>query len=326
MIDAIQLDYSMYIEIAGRFIQIGLYVLFVTGCFLLWRFTCRMSWGHDVIGRIVFIILVLNGLLLWKQPHRFTLFLVMLLGPLTFWLFFNVFYFSKYPIPAEVIKELKNPKMPGSSVFIPKLALAKYLLRDSPELYRPWWFSQIFRNVALGAGGLFLLLFGFSESIEGYTWGLQLAAKVRQETTAKTDSTVKTAVKAAVDSTKKTFYAVADTIKQGQEQLSQKVDSTRRESEKRADEVKRGLKRTNARFSRPMPLIFNKPEPVGLPQPVFPLKTDRVNRAWYIPDQGRADPGYPSPIWTRYNSQDYKEPNPLPENPDSLIIAKHFMP
>lgn len=311
---ALHLDYSMYIEIAGRFIQIGIFLLFVTGCFFLWRFTCRMSAGHDVIGRIVFIILLLDVLLLWKQPNRLTLFILMVLGPLTVWLFYNVYYFSKYPIPAEVIKELKNPKVPGSLVFIPKTALVKYLLQDSPELHRPWWFSQTFRNVGIAAGGVFLLLFGFSKSIEGYTWGLQMVAKVREESSVKTDSTVKNAVKAAVDSTKKTFYAVADTLKAGQEELSQKVDSNRRESQQRTNEVKRGLKRTNARFSRPTPFIFNQPEPVGFPKSNFPLPSyERVNK-----------PVLNSIILL--NSVNEQSNEAQPDSTDGLIIAKHFMP
>lgn len=276
---------------AGQWIQLIAFGLFIFIKLARWTQSNEISRGHKILGQLSILILMAGAVLMAFGPSRLTMFRIIVYSTLAIEEAYDYWYFQRYPIPDEHKRTYDVP-MPKGIVFVPWQAMIKYLIEPpEPELF---WTRHRFRTVILIFMFLFSFAYGFSRWVEQYAKGQQELAAAKLRSSTERDSTVKAAVSAAVDSTKKTLFLVADTIKQGQTHLSGELHASNVDRKKGEAQVKFDLKKTNARLSRPS-FIINAPQPrqeiptnlqlstdqVKLPAEEQPKKKKRVRRVKY---------------------------------------------
>jgi hypothetical protein len=250
---------------------------FFAGCYLLWRQTYRISWGHQWFGALAILALVIANVLytLTSYGSHFRPFINF---AMTAWVFYNVWFFRKNP---RVLAHLTEPCHDELPDYEPKTRLARLFMR--PVLERSFWFSSTAKWLWLAFFLLLISAYFISKLANLAVWSDQrlveaqkqfqvqakrMEAKLRRELTWELTHTVAVAV---------------DSLQKGQAEASTKAETAYRrvtglerqvkENSEGLNTVKTKARRADAKADRALNNVTVPPGALYrlLPKSQFPL-------------------------------------------------------
>lgn len=257
-------NYQDFLQEIGRWLQLGLFSAFVVGCYVLWMQTYCISKGHYWIGQLAMLILIIAALLMAFGPERTMLFWIMVFSSLCLWIFYNGWYFYRYPIPKEYLQA--SGRKTTQQPFVPKYALARAL--SAAMTTKPFWFRSWFRYTCIVVMLALAGAYGFSRWVNAYTVGQRKLVEQQKHSEQQTKQAVSTAIQSATTAVQ---HAV-DTLAQNQQEVLEKTDAILNQPKTKAVPVRQKRKQPVSSGSISLP-----PQPIQ-PKPVTPVKP---HRSWW---------------------------------------------
>lgn len=253
-------------------LTVFLSLVFLYAYLVRWIQTMGYSKGHRILG-LLGVASVAVCVIVYASPARPYVFIFTPIGGLGLasWLLYNNWFFSKYPILVDGLRD-------GSTAprFVDHFKLLTYLSQpENPEVTVSF-FAKHFRLIALIVALPFAFGFGFYRVVYYIHEGDQRVAATIAQSARKSDQTVQ----AVKHEFAKTVQQVADTLRQGQVDLAEVVDSNTRKTSvltavvagnaKQSGELNKKVDRMGASVER------NRRSSVFVVSPIQPVKSSPV--------------------------------------------------
>lgn len=215
---------------------------FLIGCYFLWRQTYRISLGHYWFGQIAMItLLVLDVLFTFYRKEGYgSAFRPVVNLALTGWVFYNGWFFKRYPIPWKYLQATVSP-VRTEPLYVPRTWLGSRLIR-TPDT-KPFWFSEGFKWVAVV--GLFVIISGY------FMQKLVTLAVISDQRVVEAQKAVdqkfSTAAKEVTKEVTKAVASAVDTLQKGQDKANESASVAMKKADALEQKVDVGIKSANRR-------------------------------------------------------------------------------
>lgn len=266
------------------FLSVITAVAFLYAYAVRWIQTMLYSKGHRILGLLgVSGVGVCVVVLAFARTYAYV-FLPIGCAGLSAWLFYNNWFFTRYPLPIDGLRE-RPPS--GAPDFITHLRLLNYLSGPEDVPKRPGFLATHFKTIGLILGLVFAFGFGFTRVVYYIHEGDRRVAESIRSSQTTTARTVHSVVSQVTRQTQAVVKQAFDTLQQGQVLLAQGIDSNSRQTKAltgvvrqtnvRAGELGRKVGNVEASVERvrrsPLLIVSPIPSPAGSPGVI---STERV--------------------------------------------------